>query len=82
MLRESRARESHLSKAVIRVMATEDTVRRFLICIACLCLLKILESWLLGSWLSQEEETMTKIREPLVSHPRLDFLDPIESLLL
>jgi len=57
---------------VIIRMGAEDTVRRFLICIACLCVLKIAESWLLGSWLMQEEETRTKIRDPLVSHPRCD----------
>ena len=56
--------------SVIIRMGAEDTVRRFLICIACLAVLKILESWLLGSWLMQEEETRTKIRDPLVSHPR------------
>ena len=62
-------------------MGAEDTVRRFLICIACLCVLKIAESWLLGSWLMQEEETRTKIRDPLVSHPRFDSLNPIKSSL-
>ena len=64
------------------IMGAEDTVRRFLICVACLCLLKIAESWLLGSWLLQEEETRTKIREPLVSHPRFGFLNPIESVFI
>ena len=54
-------------------MGAEDTVRRFFICIACLCILKIAESWLLSSWLQQEEDTWTKIREPLVSHPRWTF---------
>ena len=51
-------------------MGREDTVRRFFICIACLCILKIVETWLLGTWLAHEEEAWTKIREPLVSHPR------------
>ena len=52
------------------MMGREDTVRRFFICIACLCILKIVETWLLGTWLAHEEEAWTKIREPLVSHPR------------
>ena len=55
------------------MMGREDTVRRFFICIACLCILKIVETWLLGTWLAHEEEAWTKIREPLVSHPRLSF---------
>ena len=63
-------------------MGREDTVRRFFICIACLCILKIVETWLLGTWLAHEEEAWTKIREPLVSHPRFVlFNSPFLALL-
>ena len=62
------------------MMGREDTVRRFFICIACLCILKIVETWLFGTWLAHEEEAWTKIREPLVSHPRFVlFNSPISS---
>merc|ERR1712126_32182 len=54
-------------------MSTTNSVRKFLVCIACLAILKILEGWLVVFPRSQDKLcTQKHIKEPIVSHPRCD----------